>query len=266
MNEKMEKKRKYTKILDINVDVTDLRLAINEILRWIDDQKFEKRKAYVCFAPVSTIVQAKDNPAYKRVLDGADMVAPDGMPVVWVMRIWGEKDTGRVCGPDLMESMCYDPRLSHIKHFFFGTTDTTLFLLEKRLRAFNRNIKIVGKMAPPFHSDATLEPQCVIDHINQTKPDILWVALGSPKQNFWMELNRSRLDVPVIIGVGAAFDFLAGVKPRAPKWMQNSGLEWLFRLGCEPRRLWHRYVVLNSRFLYEIMLWSILQNRRKGKR
>ncbi|HSV43699.1 MAG TPA: WecB/TagA/CpsF family glycosyltransferase, partial [Candidatus Bathyarchaeia archaeon] len=247
------------KVLDVNVDVIDMDTAIERIGQWIE----ERRKAYVCVAPVATVVRAIDDQDYQKILEEADMVTPDGMPVVWVARAKGAKEIERVCGPDLIQRVCSDPCLTHWRHFFFGATPSTLEQMEKRLRMLNPDIKIAGTMAPPFRDEAVLESPEVIEEINRARPDILWVGMGSPKQDFWMKVNRPRLDAPVIIGIGAAFDFLAGNKPRAPKWMQRVGLEWLFRLGCEPRRLMSRYVIGNSRFCMEVMLDFLnLRNKR----
>jgi len=250
--------RKRVKVLDVNVDVVDMDRAIERIGRWIE----ERRKAYVCVVPVSSIVAAMDDPAYQAILEEADMVTPDGMPVVWVARAKGAKGIARVCGPDLMKRIFADPCLAHWGHFFFGATEATLKQMEKRLRMLNPDIKIAGTMAPPFRDAAVVESPEVIEEINRARPDILWVGIGSPKQDFWMKAHRLRLNVPVIIGVGAAFDFLAGNKPRAPKWMQRVGLEWLFRLCCEPRRLMSRYVIGNSRFCMELIL-DVLNLRNK---
>jgi N-acetylglucosaminyldiphosphoundecaprenol N-acetyl-beta-D-mannosaminyltransferase len=254
-------KQKHIKILNTKIYVSNICGAIEEIKRAIDN----KRKMYVCCAPVSTVMQAKKDHEYQKALDRADMVLPDGMPLVWILKLNGAINVGRVCGIDLMEQICYHPYLRGLKLFFFGTTEQTLNSLKKRLLAFNPSVKIVGMIAPPFREKAIVESQEVIDKINLTKPDILFVGLGSPKQDFWMELHRSHLDVPVMIGVGAAFDFLAGIKPRAPKWIQNNGLEWLFRLCCEPKRLCKRYIILNSQFCYEIFFHYLLMKGRKDK-
>jgi N-acetylglucosaminyldiphosphoundecaprenol N-acetyl-beta-D-mannosaminyltransferase len=253
-------KRKEINLLDTKISVSNMNHTLEEIKDMINC----KRKSYICCAPVSTVVQARRDKEYCDVINKADMVLPDGMPLVWFLKFHGETEVGRVCGIDLMEYICSDPKLTNWNHFFLGTTESTLFLLKRQLYSFNPEIKIVGTMSLPFRDKAELEPQWLIDKINWAKPDILWVALGSPKQDFWMSLHRSRLDVPVMIGVGAAFDFLSGVKTRAPKWMQHSGLEWLFRLFCEPRRLWKRYLILNLQFCYEIIFY--LTKNKKEKR
>jgi N-acetylglucosaminyldiphosphoundecaprenol N-acetyl-beta-D-mannosaminyltransferase len=239
--------RQRIKILDILVDVLTLEKAVYRIEQWVK----QRHKAYVCVAPVSTVVEAIDDTDYRRIINNADMVTPDGMPVVWTARLKGQKEIRRVYGPDLMRLICEDPCLSHLKHFFLGATNETLSLLQECLREKNPDIQIMGVFAPPFLKQAQREEKAVIDRINQSGADILWVGLGSPKQDYWISLHRNLLDIPVIIGIGAAFDFLAGVKPQAPVWMRQCGLEWLFRLCCEPRRLWRRYLIGNIRFLWE---------------
>jgi len=235
-------------ILGVGVDDLNLDLASARIDQWIKD----KRKVYVCVAPVSTIVDCQEDKAYKDIVNSAAMVTPDGMPVVWIAKLKGGKEVQRVYGPDLMRRLCVNEKGTY-RHFFYGATQRTLDLLEQRLRESNPDICIVGKMAPKFCQKAELEKKEVIDMINIANPDILWVGLGSPKQDFWMALNRDKLSAPVMIGIGAAFDFLAGVKPQAPQWMQRCGLEWLFRLCCEPKRLWKRYLIGNTKFIYYLL-------------
>lgn len=241
--------RKRVKILDVLIDAINMDQAIQRISEWIDT----KRKSYVCVAPVATVVSALDDDKYLEVLNHADMVTPDGMPIVWVGRAKGYREMGRVCGPDMMKKICIDPCLSHCRHFFFGATDQTLHELQEQLRKWNPDIKICGAIAPPFRDKAQVEDDDVVGRINHAQPDILWVGIGAPKQDYWMALNRDRIDAPVLVGIGAAFDFLAGNKPRAPKWMQKIGMEWFFRLCCEPRRLWRRYVIGNTRFCFEFL-------------
>lgn len=245
----METQRQRLKILDIWIDVIDMEQAIARIGRWIA----QCRKAYICIAPVSTVMSAVDDDNYRKVVNQADLVTPDGMPLVWIARARGRRAIRRVCGPDLMRKICTDPCLAHWRHFFYGATPETLERLQDQLKAGNPDIKICGAVSPPFRKEAQKEAANVIEQINAARPDIVWVGLGSPKQDLWMALNRDALEAPVLIGIGAAFDFLAGIKSRAPRWMQRAGLEWLFRLGCEPRRLWRRYVIGNTRFCFELV-------------
>ncbi len=256
----MAEQRRRVKILDILVDVLTLDKAVLTIFQWVR----ERRKVYICVAPVSTVMTAVDNLEYRDIVNNAAMVTADGMPLVWASHVKGIKDLQRVCGPDLMMKICADSSLS-LRHCFYGSTDEVLMMLQKKLQEQNPDIQIVGAYAPSFSTQRQQEDQVFIDQINQVRPDILWVGLGSPKQDYWMHQHRDILDVPVMIGVGAAFDFLAGIKPRAPQWMQRCGLEWLFRLSCEPRRLWRRYLVGNVRFMWEA-LKAMTGMRRKVRR
>ncbi len=233
-------------ILGVRVSALTVDLACREIGGWVK----ERRRAYVCVAPVSTIVDCQHDSAYRDVVNAADMVTPDGMPVAWLVRSRGYPYVERTYGPDLMRALCRCPGL---RHYFLGATPEVMGLLSRNLQKDFAGINIVGMYSPPFHLQAQPQEEAVISMINTAKPDILWVGLGSPKQDFWMNMHRSRLDVPVMVGVGAAFDFLAGAKPQAPRWMQRTGFEWLFRLCCEPRRLWKRYLIGNSLFVYYLL-------------
>jgi N-acetylglucosaminyldiphosphoundecaprenol N-acetyl-beta-D-mannosaminyltransferase len=233
-------------ILGVRISAVTLTSASEAIEGWVK----ARQKAYVCVAPVSTLVDCQRDPAYRKIVNEADMVTPDGMPVVWLAKVQAGKAIDRTYGPDLMRSLCGK---GHLRHYFFGSTTETLRQLEQALKKEFPEIRIAGTMSPPFRPDAQIEEKAVLEAINQANPDILWVGLGAPKQDFWMKLNRARLEVPVMIGVGAAFDFLAGVKPQAPKWIQRSGFEWLFRLCCEPKRLWKRYLIGNSLFVFYVI-------------
>lgn len=222
--------------------------AVSIIDRWIASGQ----KTYVCVAPVATLVDCQKDAEYRRVVNNADMVTPDGMPVVWLGRSKGSRTIQRTYGPDLLLAVCQFGQSRGYRHFFYGSVPQTLDRLEEKLKVASPQLNIVGKISPVFKPKAVLEDQKMIDEINAAKPDVLWVGLGSPKQDFWMEIHRPLLNVPVIIGVGAAFDFLSGVKPQAPVWMRKSGLEWLFRLCSEPRRLWRRYLLGNSAFIYYV--------------
>ncbi|MCK5579846.1 MAG: WecB/TagA/CpsF family glycosyltransferase [Candidatus Omnitrophica bacterium] len=236
-------------ILGVNISAVNLELAGQEIDRWIQN----RQKVYVCVAPVSTIMDCQDDPEYRKIVNNAGMVTPDGMPVVWLGKLSGNKTIQRTYGPDLMRQTCDVGQKRGYRHYFYGGTSDTLQILEQRLKEQFPDINIVGKYSPPFRKIQEIEKDTVLEEINSFAPDILWVGLGSPKQDYWMSQHRDKLNVPVIVGVGAAFDFLAGVKPQAPGWMQKSGLEWLFRLCCEPGRLWKRYLIGNARFVYLVI-------------
>lgn len=242
-------------VFGVRVSAVDLDLAAGRIGKWVASGK----KGYVCVAPVSTIVEARRDPGYRAVVNAAAMVTPDGMPVVWIGRHKGFESVQRTYGPDLMRKTLDEGRKVHMRHFFYGASPEVCDTLEHRLREQFPGLIVAGKIAPLYTAQAEVLSADVIEAINRARPDILWVGLGSPKQDFWMSLNRAALDVPVMVGVGAAFDFIAGMKPQAPRWMQRVGLEWLFRLCCEPRRLWRRYLVGNMQFVYWILKESLFR-------
>jgi N-acetylglucosaminyldiphosphoundecaprenol N-acetyl-beta-D-mannosaminyltransferase len=189
-----------------------------------------------------------------RSVNCADLVTPDGMPVVWLGRLLGHRNVRRVYGPDLMRKVCEISALKGFRNYFYGSTQDTLNRLKARLSEAYPGLVVSGLHAPPFRKASEEEDRSMMEEINNSNPDIVWVGLGSPKQDLWMHEHRERLNAPVMIGVGAAFDFLAGTKPQAPAWMRKSGLEWLFRLIHEPKRLWRRYLVDNLLFIYYIGL------------
>jgi N-acetylglucosaminyldiphosphoundecaprenol N-acetyl-beta-D-mannosaminyltransferase len=236
-------------ILGVEIGELNLDLACQALDLWIKATS----KAYVCVAPVSTIVDCQENPEYKAIVNGADMVTPDGMPLVWLGKLKGRKDIERTYGPDLILKFCALSQEKGYKHYFYGSTAETNQMLIVKLREQFSNLNIVGHFAPPFRNVSEKENPFVLEEINRANPDVLWVGLGSPKQDYWMRDHRDKLNVPVMVGVGAAFDFLAGVKKQAPVRMQRCGLEWFFRLWCEPKRLWKRYLVGNTKFIYWIL-------------
>ena len=238
----------FNDICGVKVSSVNLNLAAETIENWIKN----RYKTYVCVAPVSTIVECARNSDYMKIVNSAGMVTPDGMSLVWLSKMTGDKTIERTYGPDLLETVCALSAEKGVKPFFYGGTPEILTRLVNRLKEKFPGINIVGSYAPPFRSKAE-ESTEVLAQMQAAQPDILWIGLGSPKQDFWMRRYRPELSVPVMIGVGAAFDFLSGAKKQAPRWMQRSGLEWLFRLGCEPKRLWRRYLIGNTQFVYYVI-------------
>jgi N-acetylglucosaminyldiphosphoundecaprenol N-acetyl-beta-D-mannosaminyltransferase len=221
-------------LLGVRVSALNLDLAVQEIRRDIA----EGRPGYVCISGAHALVDCQSDPELKEVLNGARLVTPDGMPLVWELRRRGHAAAGRVYGPDLMLAL-----FGHgMRHYLYGATDRTLDLLQTRLSERFPKAEIVGRHAPPFRPLTDEEETEVVRKINASGADIVWVGIGAPKQERWMARMRDRLDPPMLIGVGAAFDFHAGLQPQAPSWMQQRGLEWAFRLSAEPRRLWRRYL------------------------
>jgi len=240
----------HFQLLGVNVAVTNLSLTTE----FIEQKIAAGEKAYICIAPVSTIVDCQNSEKYKKIINQAGLTTPDGMPLVWIGRRRGNENIDRTYGPDLLPYVCQETQAKGYRHFFYGGTKETSQKLVKRLQHIFPSLNIVGAYAPDFIDHTTIESAEILDLINKARPDILWVGLGSPKQDYWMAAHRDKLNVSVMIGVGAAFDFIAGTKPQAPRWMRRAGLEWLFRLVAEPRRLWKRYLFGNTQFLYLLFL------------
>lgn len=227
------------------IDMEDARVFIEEAIQL-------KRKSYICTCPVSTIMECKKNKTVLASVNSAGLVTPDGMPVVWLGKMKGYSNVQRVYGPDLLLESCRVSERKGYRNYFYGSGVAVLESLQKNLRNTFPSLVISGAYSPPFRQLSEAEDEGIIKMINNSDSDILWVGLGSPKQDIWMYEHRDILNVPVIIGVGAAFDFIAGTKKQAPKLMQKIGMEWLFRLATEPRRLWKRYILGNTQFLYLI--------------
>lgn len=231
-------------ILGVGAMPLDLGKAVAMLERW----RVERRREYVCVVSVHGLVTAQFNPVIRKALNGCGMATEDGMPLVWWSRLAG-KQASRVCGSDLFDQVCAAGVERGYRHYFYGATPRVLELLSKRLQERHPGMIIAGTRSPPFRALTDAEKAEDIAAINDARPDFVWVGLGMPKQEQWMVDHLGKIEATALIGVGAAFDFHAGTKPRAPAWMQHSGLEWLFRLGCEPRRLAHRYLIDNALFL-----------------
>lgn len=200
----------------------------------------------LCAVNVHTFMEAQRNPAYRAALNGADLAFLDGVPIRWLLRIYGHRPPPRVHGADLMLAIL--ERSPGARHLFFGSTPETLELLLERLRRRLPELRVAGAISPPWRREASKEDPGILDRIHAAEPDVIWVALGAPKQELWAEINRGRLRVPVVACVGAAFEILAGRFTRAPGLMQRTGLEWAWRLAQDPARLWRRYVATNGAF------------------
>jgi N-acetylglucosaminyldiphosphoundecaprenol N-acetyl-beta-D-mannosaminyltransferase len=221
-------------------------------LAWIDAAVASRARGYVCVAAVHTVMEAREDPELRAAVAGASFAVPDGMPVAWGLRALGHDIRTRVYGPDLMAHALARSAASGQRHFLYGGRDSdpeALPLLERRLRERFPGLLLAGSLQAVYRPLADAELDEIAATINAAQPDVVWVGIGVPRQEKWMAAMRARLDAPVLIGVGAAFDFHAGLVKQAPPWMQRVGLEWLFRLSREPRRLWRRYARHNPRFL-----------------
>lgn len=223
--------------------------ALDQICHWIENQACE----YICACTVHTVMECQHDENVRCAVNGASLATPDGMPLVWLGRWKSQAQVSRIYGPDLVLALCQLSLERGYSHYFYGGAAGVPELLASRLGERFPGLKIAGTHSPPFRSLTTEEDAHIIEQINQTAPDIIWVGLGAPKQDLWMATHREQLAAPVLIGVGAAFDFHTGRIPQAPAWMQSAGLEWLFRLWQEPRRLAYRYLVYNPLFILLIL-------------
>jgi N-acetylglucosaminyldiphosphoundecaprenol N-acetyl-beta-D-mannosaminyltransferase len=237
---------KRTNVLGVGISVLDLRSALAEIAAAVH----ERRKGYICVTGVHGVMEAQDDPQFKNILNRAFLCTPDGMPMVWAGKLDGHKEMKRVYGPDLMLEVCAWSRDSGAKHFFYGGADGVAGLLARSLQEKFPGLQVAGMYTPPFRPLNEDEIDGLQKMVSESKPDIFWVGLSTPKQEKFMAEFLPKLDATLMIGVGAAFDFHSGRMSQAPRWMQRSGLEWLFRLGSEPRRLWKRYLRNNPLFLW----------------
>ena len=233
------------------VDLLGTRLSVTsyaEVLRRMEEPPPDRGQLFA-FCNVHSVMTARRDRGVRRALDGVDVAAPDGMPLVWVMRRRGLPQQPRVYGPDLMELA-----LSHgvplgWRHFLLGSTDVTLDRLEAAAENLAPGVRIVGRLAPPYRPLTPAEDDQTVHRILSSGANVLWVGLGMPKQELWMDRMRQRLPGVNVMGVGAAFDLLSGTVPQAPDWLQDHGLEWAYRLSKEPRRLWRRYLYNNPAFV-----------------
>jgi N-acetylglucosaminyldiphosphoundecaprenol N-acetyl-beta-D-mannosaminyltransferase len=233
-------------ILGVPVAMTDYAGAIDAMDAMIESRE----RGYVCAVAVHALTVGLDDPEMAEALREATIVLPDGMPVVWAANLLGANLKDRVYGPELM--LRYSEHCAERGHrvwLYGGRDQGSLVQLALNLRRRHPGINIVGGYSPPFRPMTDEEEDALVDQVNEARPDVLWVGIGVPKQEKWMARMRERLDVPVMCAVGAAFDFHAGRISQAPSWMQQRGLEWIYRIAQEPRRLLPRYLYFNPRFV-----------------
>ncbi len=225
-------------ILGVGVSAVHMAAVLEVIEGWISRGEAH----YVCVTSVHGVMESHRDESLRQIHNSAGLVTPDGMPLVWLSHLKGFRQVERVYGPDLMLALCQRSVLRGYRHYLYGGAVGVPEQLAAALRQRFPGLQIVGTCSPPFRPLTAEQDEQIVSAINAAGADIVWVGLSTPKQERWMAAHVGRVAAPVLIGVGAAFDFLAGRKKQAPSWMQRSGLEWLFRLWTEPRRLWRRYL------------------------
>lgn len=234
------------------INVAGVRVSavnLDEAVAHIEHAIASRQRGYVCVRDVHGIVRCRQDAPLRAIHNRAFLVTPDGMPLVWALKCAGRRGSGRVYGPDLMLALFQSGCRTGFRHFLYGSTPETLDRLQARLLGRFPDADIAGTLSPPFRALSDGEQAEVAERINASGADIVWVGLSTPKQEYWMAQMRGRLEAPMLVGVGAAFDFHAGVKRQAPRFIQRSGFEWAFRLACEPRRLGRRYAVAIPGFI-----------------
>ncbi len=238
------------RVLDAWINATRPEAVVARVLQMVA----VRERGYVNVCTVHTMLECVDDAALAAIVNGATLAVPDGMPLVWLgRRMFPEAHVQRCYGPDLMLSACEAGLQAGLRHCLYGGTPDVLVALENNLKAKFPGLCVVERISPPFRALDEVGKTEIAARINLANPDVVWVGLGTPKQDLWMGEFRERLAAPVLIAVGAAFNFHAGRLDQAPRWMQRGGLEWGYRLLKEPRRLWRRYLIGNPRFLY--LLW-----------
>jgi N-acetylglucosaminyldiphosphoundecaprenol N-acetyl-beta-D-mannosaminyltransferase len=232
-------------ILGIRVDATSYEDATARVMEWA----LRGESRIVCLGVVASVMEARDSERYRDALASADLVTADGMPLVWMLRWLGARPASRVYGPDLTLAVLQAAQAAGVPVGFYGSSEEVVERLVANLRRRFPRLGVAFEQAPPFRTLSQEEDEAAVRAIRESGARILFVGLGGVKQDLWMAEHRGRVPA-VMLGVGAAFDFLAGTKPQAPRWMQDSGLEWMFRLATEPRRLWKRYLRHNPRFAF----------------
>lgn len=241
-------------VLGVRVDAVQIADVVRRMEEWI-----ERREGghYIAVTGMHGVTEALHDAEFGRILNRASLVVPDGYPLVVLGRRKGFALARRVYGPELMQSFCKETARKGYRHFFYGGAEGVADDLAKRFATRFPGMQVVGTYCPPFRVLTTAEERDVREKINSSRADVVWVGLSTPKQERWMERHRESVNVPVMVGVGAAFDFHTGRLAQAPEWMRENGMEWFFRLMREPRRLWRRYLLNGSEFLYNVALQEL---------
>jgi N-acetylglucosaminyldiphosphoundecaprenol N-acetyl-beta-D-mannosaminyltransferase len=239
----------YVNALGVRLSTVPLAVAVDAVVQWAASRD-PSGPRYVCATSVHGVVEAQRDPQFRQILNGADLVAPDGVPLVWFGRLSGHRHMQRVYGPGLMLAVCELSARLGLRHFFYGGEPGVAEDLAGRLTARFPGFRVAGTECPPFRPLSPSELQATAARINNSHADIVWVGLSTPKQEHWIAQARGLLKVGVLLSVGAAFNFHTERLVQAPAWVQRLGMEWLFRLAQEPRRLWRRYAGNNPKFVY----------------
>jgi N-acetylglucosaminyldiphosphoundecaprenol N-acetyl-beta-D-mannosaminyltransferase len=233
---------------------------IDTIIQWAASSTCKSR--FVCVANTHMLIEAYWNSAFRTILQSADLITPDGMPLVWMMKLLGARDSGRVAGMDILLALCSQVSERNISMFFVGSQSEILVRMQRRLKSEFPDLKVVGMEPLPFGQTAPEEDAALIQKINESGAKVVFVSLGCPKQEYWMAQHKHKINA-VMIGIGGVFPIYAGIHKYAPKILRRSGLEWLYRLSREPRRLWKRYAYTIPVFLwlafkqiYTEILWA----------
>jgi N-acetylglucosaminyldiphosphoundecaprenol N-acetyl-beta-D-mannosaminyltransferase len=243
-------------VLGVGISTTSYAEVVEGCRQWVARRRSGEASdvaRFICVTSVHGVITARDSEETRAILNAADIATPDGMPLVWALRSFGAKRQQRVYGPELMLRLCEDAARHGHRIFLYGGREESLVRLRRRLEARFPGLLVAGACAPPFRELTATEEETVRQQIRAADADIIFVGISTPKQERWMYAHRAEFPGTVMIGVGAAFDFHAGQVRQAPFWMQSRGLEWLFRLSMEPRRLWRRYLLVTPRFL---PLWA----------
>ena len=252
--ERLASSRRTFDVLGVRVNAVQIPDMIDTMRQWIEERK---QCHAIAVTGMHGVMEAQHDRAFKEVLNAADAVVPDGMPLVWLGRLKGLSLRRRVYGPELMMRFCERTASAGYRHFFYGGAPGVSEKLAGILQDKYSGLRVAGTYSPPFSALTEEEDAQIVASINAANSDIIWIGLGTPKQETWMMEHREKLRAQVIVGVGAAFDIHAGTKAQAPIWMQENGLEWLFRLAQEPRRLWRRYLVYGSEFVFRLC-WEFI--------
>jgi N-acetylglucosaminyldiphosphoundecaprenol N-acetyl-beta-D-mannosaminyltransferase len=239
------------RVLGVRVDAVQIPEVCARVEEWIQHRDYCR---YVVVAGMHGVMEAQRDPTLKSILNAADLVVPDGMPLVWLSRFRGRPLTRRVYGPELMLEVCQQTASTSCHHFLVGGAPGVADRLAKVLKHRFPGLVISGICSPPFQPLTEVQEEELLAMINRAAPDIVWVGFSTPKQERWMHRHRDRLKAAVLLGVGAAFDIHSGTRKQAPRWMRENGWEWLFRLFQEPRRLWRRYLIYGPQFLFYVAL------------